>query len=92
MIDEYHGGEKIPLKQQIILKEPVYDSDTEEDDYVVEKPKPVKHVEKTEHVSKKEYGTNELKQILQILSDIQHELKSQKKKLVNIDDNINVLI
>ena len=95
MIDEYHklhGGEKIPQKQQIILKELVYDSDTEDDDYVVEKPKPVKHVEKTEHVSKKEYGTNELKQILQILSDIQHELKSQKKKLVNMDDKVNGLI
>ena len=44
MIDEYHklhDGEKTRPKQQIIIKEPVYDdSDTEDDDYIVEKEKP----------------------------------------------------
>ena len=76
-----------------IIKQPVYDdSDTEDDDYIVEKEKPTKRVEKTKPVVKKEKDVNRLNQILQILSYIQHEIKSQKKKLVNIDDKVNGLI
>ena len=58
-------------KQQFVQKEPIYEeSESERDDDAVEKLKPFKRVEKVEHVAKKQQDIYELKQVLQILSDI----------------------